>query len=73
MLVTPGSELRPCRANAGYGMPHLAITSSRSPRLLRMMGAILLGNTPGNGGWLPVMSLMVFASARMDVWLDVIE
>src|SRR5271165_4145858 len=40
MLVTPGSELRPLRADCGDGMPQRAIVSSRAPSsALRTIGA----------------------------------
>ena len=39
MLVTPGSDFLPCNANAGDGMPQLAMTSSRPSAELRTIGA----------------------------------
>ena len=54
-------------------MPQRAIVSSRSPSTVLTMGAIVSGNTPGNGGRLPVWACMDRVKWRMADWPWVIE
>lgn len=66
-------DLLALQPKAGDGMPQRAIVSSRSPSTVLTMGAIVSGNTPGNGGRLPVWACMDRVKWRMADWPWVIE